>query len=264
MWSSALALAPIAPGRFRVRYDASWFQGRGALGGLVAAHLAGACERTVDDPGRPLRTFTAHFVAPAQAGEAEVLATVERAGGYVSSLTARVVQDGRPVAFATATFARRRESFPDRVVDAMPRVTPASDTAPRAPRLNAPPFTQHVDIRFTEPEVMLSGREDARLVGWIRGTDPQPASTPYVTTLLDCFPPSIFVWFDRPRPCATVDLSYHFFLPPPLPDVPEDGHFLYALECTGVTDGYSEERGTMWTPDGRLLARVRQNIAVFR
>ncbi|MFL5345300.1 MAG: acyl-CoA thioesterase domain-containing protein [Hyalangium sp.] len=93
---TAIHLAPLGEGRYRSRFEAPWYQGRGAFGGVVAGQLLRAMEHLVADPGRPVRSLTVHFCAPAAQGEAEVRGRIERAGKLVSVLSA--VEGLHPVA----------------------------------------------------------------------------------------------------------------------------------------------------------------------
>ena len=55
-------------------------------------------------------------------------------------------------------------------------------------------------------------------------------------------------------PAPTIDLSVHFRAPLPLPDSLLLGRFTSDL----VRDGFFEEDGELWTPDGTLVAHSRQ------
>jgi acyl-CoA thioesterase len=68
-------------------------------------------------------------------------------------------------------------------------------------------------------------------------------------------------WFPAPwprlrelAPAPTVDLTVHFRAPLPLPDSLLLGRFRNRI----VRDGFFEEDGEMWAPDGTLVAQSRQ------
>ena len=61
-------LEALGEGAFEARIREGWYQGRGAFGGLIVALIVRALEALVGDDGRPLRTLTCHFCAPAVAG----------------------------------------------------------------------------------------------------------------------------------------------------------------------------------------------------
>jgi acyl-CoA thioesterase len=55
-------------------------------------------------------------------------------------------------------------------------------------------------------------------------------------------------------PAPTIDLTVHFRSPLPLPDSLLLGRFTSTL----VRDGFFEEDGQLWAPDGSLVAQSRQ------
>jgi acyl-CoA thioesterase len=68
-------------------------------------------------------------------------------------------------------------------------------------------------------------------------------------------------WFPAPwprlrrlAPAPTIELTVHFRAPLPLPDTLLLGRFRTAL----VRDGFFDEDGALWAPDGSLVARSRQ------
>ena len=68
-------------------------------------------------------------------------------------------------------------------------------------------------------------------------------------------------WFPAPwprlaelAPAPTIDLTIHFRSPLPLPDSLLLGRFRNRL----VRDGFFEEDGELWAPDGTLVAQSRQ------
>src|SRR5690606_12572785 len=96
----------VGPNTYEHTIADSWYQGRGAYGGLVAAALVHAMNIERPDPGQRLRTATFHFSAPLVAAPARLTTTLVRAGNSVSHMRAEIVQDGTVVAFAQAAYAR--------------------------------------------------------------------------------------------------------------------------------------------------------------
>jgi acyl-CoA thioesterase len=267
----ALALAPLDPrpdpdgrttARFGCTLEPAWFQGRGVYGGIVAAQLARAFESLV--PTRQARTLTVHFCAPAT-GEGTLDVVIEREGATVSHLSGRLthVRRGKVVtlAMATATFGRAFDpwSFGD---DPPPTVPPPEAVPEFRARAGWPVFAEHFEFRPCLGHEAFEGAREGHLGGWFRAREPQRPDLAYVCALFDAWPPSALPLLHAPRPAASVDLSFHFFASFPL-DVPDDTSFLYEARTPIVRDGWAEERATLWDPNGRLLARARQNVAVF-
>ena len=96
------ALTAVGPDSFEGRIDRGWWIERGPNGGYVAAIVLRAIVLAVDDPARSPRSSTVHFVAPPVEGTVRLTATVEREGRSLSTVTARMEQDGRLVAIGVA------------------------------------------------------------------------------------------------------------------------------------------------------------------
>src|SRR4051812_27581671 len=79
-----------------------WATPRGPHGGYVMAILANAMERVAE---RQPRSITCHFLRPPQVGPVRVTTTVERAGRSMSTISARMEQEGKPVALALGAFS---------------------------------------------------------------------------------------------------------------------------------------------------------------
>jgi acyl-CoA thioesterase len=55
-------------------------------------------------------------------------------------------------------------------------------------------------------------------------------------------------------PAPTIDLTIHFRAPLPI----DDGLLLARFRTRLVRDGFFEEDGQLWAPDGTLVAQSRQ------
>lgn len=113
--------------------DASWYQGRGAFGGIMAAVLLREMQAKVADAERIPRSITVHFCAPATEGPMDVKMEVVRSGSRVSHATARVVRGDETMTLATASFAKPRVGPSYQRAD-MPNVRPASTCRSAAAR----------------------------------------------------------------------------------------------------------------------------------
>ena len=100
----------------------------------------------------------------------------------------------------------------------------------------------------------FAGADRAEVGGWIGLTEERPLDARAVVVLADAWFPAPWPRLDALAPAPTVDLTVHFRAPLPLPDVPLLGRFRSTL----VRDGFFEEDGELWTPDGTLVAPSRQ------
>lgn len=256
------AVEPIGEGRFAARIDGSWWIVRGPNGGYVAALILRALAETVGDPARAPRSLTVHYLAPPVEGPVEIHTSVERTGRSLSTLTARLVQDGRTMAIALAAFATAREtvSFSEKV---MPTVPPPEACARRVtPEGLGPPAMVHWDQRFALGSLPMSGGE-ALTGGWIAPAEPRPLDALLVAAMMDAWVPPIFCRVTEPMGVPTVDLTIHFRTALPPEGVADGAHLLARFRSEVAADGYLVEDGELWSPDGVLLAESRQLAVVI-
>jgi acyl-CoA thioesterase len=262
-FASTMKLENGPDGLWLAEVDESWGQGRALFGGIQAALVVQACETQLGAEERQLRTLAMSFCRAAQPGRLEVEARLERAGRYISHLSARLSQDGEVVATALATFARDRNDplvFEERLALDLPE--PEALSRPRShPFL--PTFLQHFDIRFVPGFSPYAGGQVAEAKGWLRFAEPITIDGKALAALLDVWPPAVLTTLAPPRSSASVDLRYDIVTPMPIVDAgPED--FL-AFDCR-VLDwraGQGIDEGELRTRDGRLIARIRQLRAIF-
>lgn len=253
------AVEALGDGRFGCHVSERWGVVRGPNGGYVAALVLRAMEAAVAEPARAPRSLTCHYLRPPAVGPAEVHVVIERAGRNVSSLSARLVQEGRDCVLALGAFSlpvpqplELRRGRPADVpspggIDPWPSPDEGPEIAKRLtlrPALGAPPF---------------SGAAEAVTGGWMRLREPAPLDGPLVACLADAWLPASFVMGRRPFGVPTVDLTVHFRAPLPKPDQEVLGLF----RSRHADSGLVEEDGELWGEDGELLAISRQ-LAIFR
>jgi acyl-CoA thioesterase len=232
-------------------------------GGLTTAWL-GQALAALPRAGRAPRTLTIHCCAPVVAGPVEVHAQLDREGASVSHTSGRLVQGGHTVATALATFAGPRKA-PD--ATARPPRPPPTVPPPEAglalPRgAPMPAFTDHVDYRFTHGDPPYTGAADPRFGGWGRFLGEVVPDFGMIAALADIWPPAELSAMRAPRPAATVDMTLRFAALPD-PATPPDAWYLYEVHAGAAADGYAEESAWLWGPDGRLLLRVDQLVALL-
>jgi acyl-CoA thioesterase len=106
--------------------------------------------------------------------------------------------------------------------------------------------------RFGDPP--FSGSEHGLVGGWLGLRERRELDAPAIALLADAWFPAPWPRLAELAPAPTIDLTVHFRSPLPLPDSLLLGRF-----CTGlVRDGFFEEDGELWTPDGTLVAQSRQ------
>jgi acyl-CoA thioesterase len=262
MFQEASQLTALGGGRFAGTVDDTWTQGRGVYGGMVAALLTRALVAMVDAPDRHLRTLTVQFVAPATPGPMTVEVEIVRAGSNATFASARLTCATGVCATALGTFARDRRDGPTALYDDRPDF-PAFDTLPEPPTmLGVPRFSQHVDYRWLLGSI-YSGATHGEVGGWCRMRGDATPDVVMIAALLDVWAPPALMLLDAPRPAATVDLTYHFLAPLPLEGAHARDPYAVRSVCTWAKDGYAETVGSLWSADGRLVARQRQLVAML-
>ena len=260
---AATSLEPLSPGRYRVRFSAPWYQGKGAFGGVVAGAALRALEHHVGDAGRPVRSYTVHFCAPAVEGEAEVQTRIERAGRLVTHATARVENAAGVVCVASATFGASRGGTLEYFELPRPQVPPPEDVPSVPDDVPMPTFCQFFEYRFCIGSAPYSGGPVAETGGWIRPKEPLLLDAPLCVGLMDAYPPSVLSRVDGFQASASVDFRVDFFHALPRPGLSAEAHYLRTGRSRQAAEGYAEDYQQLWTRDGELLAQCRQLFALL-
>jgi acyl-CoA thioesterase len=243
----------LAPGRYSAAIDRGWWVERGPNGGYIAALLVRAMSTEVAEPARRLRSATVHYLRPPAEGPAEIEVVVERTGATLSTVTARLMQADRLIALAMAAFAT------DRVGPGFHDAPPPEVPVPEA--LLAPPpspFPMPIRDRFEQRHCIGTGYgvrgEEAVTGGWLRLAEGGSVDELTLVAMSDAWFPAVFARLELPVGVPTVDLTVHIRNAPP-----EDTEWVLVRFCTRVSaEGFIEEDGELWHPDGTLLAQSRQ------
>jgi|SRR5690554_6516809 len=263
-YQDAIALTRDEQGVFHGQIDRSWYQGRGAFGGVSGAAMVRAMERTLESPEFALRALALNFCAPVSEAPFEVHVEVVREGSSVICAQARIVQDDQPRMVAIGTFARERSSSSDFEQGAMPQVPPADEvpTAPDSPLF--PKFASYYDYKFCQGAIPYTGDDEAKLGGWCRLKDaPGPLDAAQLIGLLDMWPPAVITRMTSPAPAATVSWQVVINEKLPLEGAKSDDYYLVTAHTERAVGGFSEERAAIYSADGRCLGQALQLVAIF-
>jgi acyl-CoA thioesterase len=254
------AATRVRGGHFRVHLCENWWVGRGANGGYLAALLLRSLLAQVA-PEHPPRSLTIHFLGTPSPGAAEIETCPERVGRSLSSWSARLRQEGRPIAVALAAFgsARKglrfaRRSMPD---------APPPEACRRLEGFH--PMHGRWEFRWAFGEPPGSNAPLALAGGWIRPGEPRRADALQVAAMCDAFPPTCFSMAPEPDslgPIPTAELTIHFRRTLPLATARPEDFLLARFESRTAVEGFVEEDGELWSADGVLLAECRQ-LALF-
>lgn len=254
-FAAATAVEERGEGRFGAVVDEGWFAVRGPNGGYLAAIVLRAMGAAVADPARHARSLTLHYTRPPAAGPVDLAVTVERVGRRLSTVTARMEQEGRLCVLAVGAFS---VDFPgEHAWSDPPPAAPPADEVESSPREQAlVSIAQRFEVRPALGPAPFSGADEARTGGWIAFAegDEAPLDAPALAMLTDAWLPSPFTRLKTPMAVPTVDLTVHLRAP----EVAAAWPALVEFRSRFAHGGFFEEDGRVWSADGRLLAQSCQ------
>jgi acyl-CoA thioesterase len=250
------ALHPVDNGTYEGSISEAWWTPRGPLGGYVMAIVQRGMELAIADPARQPRALTVHFLRPPHAGTVTLRPQVERVGRSLTTATARLEQDGKLIALGVAAFSSpwpgpelSEAPMPD--VD-LPgaRVSTAGSVIGSGP----PPFMGRLTMQQRFGDKAFTGSEHAETGGWLGLLEERPVDALTLLVLADAWYPAPWPRLKALAPAPTIEMSVMFRAQLPLPDSLLLGRFNSRL----VRDGFFDENGELWAPDGTLVAQSRQ------
>lgn len=244
-------------GTYEATVDGKWWVMRGPHGGYLTAIILRALTELVDDADRPVRSFTTQFVAPPAEGPIDIVAMIERSGRSITYTSARLLQNGHTMATSVAAFTKPWESDIE-YDEAPPPSIPSPDECMKTPDAGPmmPTFLQNFDVFWGIGPIPYSGGQETTIGGWLRLKEVQTVDAAAVACMLDAWAPAVLPRAQTPIVAPTIDITMHFRRHLTAVD-PED-YFLFRMTSRLAHQGYFEEDGELWAPDGTLVAQVRQ------
>ncbi len=241
-----------------------WNAPTGPNGGYVAAIVLRAMMQAVGDPDRAPRSMTCHYLRPPQPGRAVVETTIEREGRSLTTVTARLMQDGRPATIAVGAFSRAFESPLTWELEGPAGVPRPEDVAPLPRHERLPQIAQRLETRWAVGPLPFTASNESRVGGWLRlAEEDRVVDAPLAALLTDAWLPASFSRLAAPAGAPTIDLTIHFRAPLPLDGMAATDYVLGVFQSRHAQHGFVEEDGELWSPDGRLIAMSRQ-LAILR
>ncbi len=256
-FDSETGLEPAGDGVWDGEIAEGWGTPRGPLGGYVMAIQMRGLELAVDDAERQARSVTMHFLRVPEAGPVTVRAALEREGRSLSTVSGRLEQDGKLIGLALGAYSKPWEG-PLLEDLPMPEVPPPNaEGAPTHTLISEkrPPFLDRMEMqqRFGEPAFSSAGKGETG--GWMGLKEDRPVDARAIAVIADAWFPAPWPRLKKFAPAPTVDLTIHFRSP-----LPVQGRLLLGrFHNHYVRDGFFDEDGAMWAPDGTLVAQSRQH-----
>jgi hypothetical protein len=244
--------------RFVAEIADGWQAGRGPHGGYLAAILLRALIATVAEPARAPRSLTVHYASSPHLGEVQITTEIVRQGRSLSTLSARMEQDGETVALAISAF-----SLPWRAPEAreleMPEVAPPDPERISSPPLHklGPPFARNLVLQPRVGVAPFGGATGMRIGGWTGLVDPRPIDPLSLALYSDAWFPPSFIALSEPAKAPPVDLTIHFRDPLRVTEDPLE-LCLAIFRTRLLHEGFFEEDGVIWAADGTVLVQSRQ------
>jgi acyl-CoA thioesterase len=260
-FDSALALQPLAEGRWIGRSHAEWANMVGPFGGITAAQLLHAACLDARRLGEPL-ALTVNYAGVVDDGEFEIDATPVRSSRSTQHWTMTQRQGSQVCCTASAVFAVRRPTWSAPEL-AMPVVPPAAQV-PADSHRSPVTWPRRYEFRFVEggwPD-FRNPRElpDSRTVMWVRDEPPRALDAQALAAIADVFYPRVFRRRQRVTPAGTVSLTTYFHAEAAAVAAQGERPLLAVAHGRRFTQGFFDQSAELWSDGGQLLASSHQVV----
>jgi acyl-CoA thioesterase len=248
---------------FAAEVSRDWRAGRGPHGGYLAAMLLRALIETVADPRRSPRSLTIHYPRAPEPGPVSIHTRVEREGRSLTTLSARMEQDGELIALVLSAFSVpwSAPELSDLEMPNVPGPEPSRE-AGTLEKFGAPPFTRHLVMQSRiGGRPFAASEQPMEIGGWLGLAEPRPIDALSLAFFSDALfpPPFVRLRTDQRVVAPTIDLTIHFRTTTPRsPDPDPDELCLARFRTRLVHEGFFDESGVIWAQDGTVLAQSRQ------
>jgi acyl-CoA thioesterase len=253
---------PDAPHEFTAKTHPAYANMVGPFGGTTTAQLLQAALLHPARLGDPV-ALTVNFAAPVADGELRILAKPARTNRSTQHWLIEAQQAEGVVATATAVFAARRATW-SAVEAQMPTGVPGPEALARMPVKGMPTWPQCYDMRFVEgafPSAFDEQEQNhSRSCLWVRDEPERPMDFAALAAMSDSFFPRIYVRRRRRVPIGTVTLTTYFHADSAMLAQVGPRHVLGVAKALNYRNGYFDQTGELWSPEGQLLASTHQLV----
>lgn len=247
------AVERVADGAYAVTVSDRW----NALGGGPnGGYLLGLCLRALsaEAPHPDPIAVSAFFTGRVAPGSAELRARRLRGGPRLATGATELLQDGKPVVQATATFADLAAGGRTLELVEPPELPPPDDCLDLLGERSIPGLTIADRIEYRVPELPGWARGepsgDPSADFWMRFADGRDADTLSLPMLVDAAAPVVLELGELGS--ITLQLGVH------VRARPAPGWLACRARTRHVIDGYHEEDFELWDERGHLVAQSRQ------
>jgi acyl-CoA thioesterase len=257
-FDQAIALRQQEHGLLAGHTSAHYWNAISPFGGATAATVLQAMLQHSERLGDPLN-LTVNFAGPIRQGEFAVRVAPVRTGRSTQHWQLWLHQEGdpAPALTGTAVFAKRRPTW-SAIENAMPPMPPRESLRHFPPPAQVP-FLDRYDMRYPEGQPFGDGGH-SRTRCWIADLPPRPLDFASVTAYCDSFIPRLFLRRLGPSPISTITMSINFHVDAATLERLDADAALGAARANAFCDGYYDQEGQLWAPDGTLLATTHQLV----
>jgi acyl-coenzyme A thioesterase PaaI-like protein len=262
----ATALTPLGDGRYAVDLRQEFaIGGNKPNGGYMLACLGRAAVTAASAAGatqpHPVSTGVSYLQSP-DLGPAEIETEVGRVGRTASQVTARLLQDGRPLVvarFLLGTLTPGTTPFWGQVPP--PDLTPYDECLPFGGGSGSGRLPNGTDMRFDPTHALTfgsdgpSGDGSGELRAWFRFDDDRPVDPVSLLYVCDAMPPATFTVVQTGW-VPTLDLTAY------VRAVPAPGPLRIRFRAQVIQDGFADEVCEVWDSADRLVAQSTQICAL--
>jgi acyl-CoA thioesterase len=251
--------------RYQGRTSDDYWAFVGPFGGATAATILRALIEHPQRTGDPL-ALTVNFCSPIAQGEFDLDLRLVKANRSTQHWLVEMTQGGSDVAtIATAVFAERRPSWSHQPAE-FPKAAAFEQTLPYAKV--AAPWVKQYDFRFVEGEPRFGASPLATPVSafsklWIGDRMPRKIDALSLMSMSDAFFGRVFHARGMVVPFGTVSLTTYFHTDAEGLAAEDISRVLAVADASIFHRSYGDQRGELWSPNGRLLATTSQ-IAYFK
>ena len=247
-----------APGIYERTLDRTYWGHEAQFGGYAQALVLQAMRDEVADPDVVPVSSSVHFIRPYGEGTLRCEVDVVRRGRTMANVHARAFSNDKLAGQAIATFARRREIAPLRMLEPpaelADRVRP--DEAPVDTKMGIPTH-QHFDMWPRIGSSVDRRADRGRVGGWVRMRSTPVVDERVLVMVNDLWLPAAYHFWDVGHVAVSVDITTQFRAPMPAALGAGEPVFV-VLHTAASTGGFVDEDTEVWSADGVLLCQGRQ------
>lgn len=235
----------------------------GPFGGVTAATLLRAVLEHPERQGIPV-SLTINYAAPVSDGGFTIQAEPARTNRSTQHWFIELHQEGKTVVTGTAVFANRRETWSTTEAP-FPEVPPVDEIS-SLPTEGLPAWVQNYNIKTVEgvplqlSQTKTEETADSVTKQWIQDEPRRPLDFLSLTAICDAFFPRIYVRRKEMIPIGTVSLTIYFHADKKTLDEHGDKEVLGHARALQFHNGFFDQTGEIWTPEGKLLATTSQFV----